>query len=217
MTRYTMKSGASSIPLTCSPSAQATALNEVLSLSYTATVSPVTISLGGTTPDTSGNQDILVGQQCTASLVGIPASCTVSNYQWNVSGTTFQAWSNTTPANYSSTGASTPGSLANPMASYKSNGFGATTSTSLSWYWVDAMTTTETITCTATVTPPAGDGAAFSVTATQKVIVYVPKIIAATGMGGSIIVAPTIWGATIRRETSASMRVRRRLAAWCGT
>ena len=39
---------------------------------YTSSVSPVTMSLAGATDDGSGGLEILVGQQCTASLTGIP-------------------------------------------------------------------------------------------------------------------------------------------------
>ena len=61
----------------------------------------VTIStLGGTTPDSSGNQHILVGQQCTGTVNGIPAALQpYATYKWSVSGTwTFQDWEPTTPA-----------------------------------------------------------------------------------------------------------------------
>ena len=53
----------------------------VLSASASAGLSPVTVSLIGTTKDSSGSDNILVRQGCTASLTGVPGSCTVSNYQ----------------------------------------------------------------------------------------------------------------------------------------
>lgn len=65
--------------------------------SWGVTLSPVTVTLKGTLTDSngkplldsSGNQQILVGQGCGATLSGIPTSCTVSSYQWSVHGTTF--------------------------------------------------------------------------------------------------------------------------------
>lgn len=63
-----------------------------ISASYQASVYPVTITLGGTLQDGNGNYNIRVGQSCSASLSGVPGNCTVSNYQWGVTGTTFQSW-----------------------------------------------------------------------------------------------------------------------------
>jgi hypothetical protein len=53
------------------------------------TMTPVGISLGGTTKDSSGNQNILIGQQCSASVYGLgslPAGWNVTNYNWIVGG-----------------------------------------------------------------------------------------------------------------------------------
>jgi len=135
-----------------------------VSISYSASASPVTINLTGAIQDSSGNWNILVGQGCSASLAGIPNNytyttedCTVSNYQWKVSGTTFQSWSGTSSASSYVDG---PGPLTNPTAH---------------WYWNDLQPTTkETVSCTATVTPPAGEGSPFTVTATKQVHVMVP-------------------------------------------
>ena len=128
------------------------------------TVSPVTITLSGTTKDSSGNFNILVGQGCTASLSGIPSNCTVSNYKWSVSDSNaaFQSWNVTYVAGKSSTAAlvSGPGPLTNSTAH---------------WYWSDKAGS-QTVSCTATVTPPAGQGKPFQVTATQPVSLVIPTI-----------------------------------------
>lgn len=54
--------------------------NGASSVRWAVDLYPVTINLTGTKKDSSGNQNILVGQRCTASLSGIPSGCTVSNY-----------------------------------------------------------------------------------------------------------------------------------------
>ena len=80
---------------------------------YTASINYVTIALTGTTPDSAGNQDILVGQQCSASISGLPTfpAGTTITHQWTVSGTTFTNWvpgTNPDTTSYSYTGV--PGS-----------------------------------------------------------------------------------------------------------
>ena len=150
---------------------------ESLTITYAASGFPISISLGGATKDSNGNYNILVGQGCTASLSGIPSDCTVSNYQWSVSGTTFQDWEPTTPKIGTAP--------ANPQASYFLGGSGPLTNPTAHWYWNDPNQTTETVTCTATVTPSAGQGAAFPVTTTQKVSVQLPTW-TATGTGGYV-------------------------------
>ena len=181
-TRYTVKSNpGASFTLTCSPSSTATTTQDgayaSASVSYKATISPVTINLAGTTPDSSGNLNILVGQHCTASLVGIPSGCTVSNYQWSVTGTTFQTWSSDTPA--------VGGNSYNPDASYEVDGPGPLTNSTAGWYWNDHAQTAETVSFTATVTPPAGQGSAFTVAVTQKVTVMLP-VWQCKGVGGDM-------------------------------
>lgn len=169
-----------------SPSASSTPSRNHLgsvSLSYSASAYPVTIQLTGTVKDSSGAENILVGQGCSASLVGIPSSytyttndCIVSDYQWSISGTKFQSWSGTTtPSSY----VDGPGPLTNDTAS---------------WYWNDLEPTTqETVKCTATVTPPAGEGSPFTVTATKQVTVMRPDW-AAFGTGGTMQVSTTFPG-----------------------
>ena len=116
----------------------------------------------GTTPDSSGNLHILIGQLCTATLGGIPVS--FSGLQWTATGKTLQGW---TGGNGGSTGA--PYGLANPYTWSQPH----ITDPGPAWYWSD-VAGNKTITCTATVTPPIGQGSAFSVTATRTVTLDVP-------------------------------------------
>lgn len=155
------------------------------SVSYAAAAFPVTINPGGATSDGSGGWDILVGQECTAGLAGIPSDCTVSDYQWSVSGTTFQSWSADTPA--------IGNAPYNQDASYYVDGPGPLSNPTASWYWNDLNQTSETVNCTATVTPPAGQGSPFPITVTQKVTVMVPNW-KATGTGGNMQVLGTLSG-----------------------
>ena len=100
-------------------------------LIYTAAAYPVnaSISLTGTTTDSSGNLDILIGQHCSASLsvTGMPQGFTVTGWQWSVTGPTFQTWSADTPA--------VNGNLYNPDASYYVDGAGPMTIANPGWYW----------------------------------------------------------------------------------
>jgi len=173
-TRYTTNGGGTisvNCTLTASMSGYAPQPYQVLGgsayVGYVASVSSVTINLVGTTPDGSGNLNILVGQGCTASLVGIPSTLLNNTahpptYSWTVSGTKFQDWG--------------PSSPLYPNASYFIGGPGPLTNPTAHWYWNDPgpNPTPETVTCTATVTPPVGQGAPFTVTVTQKVTVQVP-------------------------------------------
>jgi hypothetical protein len=174
-TLYSVKSSpGASFSVSCSPAASFTgvtgtegsidgeALVQASAIAY-----PITINPGGATKDSSGNYDILIGQKCSPLLVGIPLNCTVSNYSWSVSGTTFQSWvADNNSATYT----------ANPNPN---------TAVYPSWYWDDTDMATETVTCTATVTPPAGQGAPFPITVTQKVNVYVPGW-SCSGTGGTM-------------------------------
>ena len=141
-----------------------------VNVTYSALTYPLTISLSGTTKDSSGTLNILVGQGCTASLVGIPSDLLNNTahpptYSWTVSGTRFQAWSPSPPPNFISP--------VNPNDSFYSDGPGPLTNPTAHWYWNEAVAT-ETVKCTATVTPPPGLGASFPVTATQQVSVANP-------------------------------------------
>ena len=143
---------------------------------YTATASPITINLTGPAVDVhgnlildgSGNPHILIGQQCSATLSGIPTGTgwSSSPYKWSVTGKTVlgNCWviaTGDTSASFS--GFVSPYTFT--QATQQAAG--------PSWYWDDS-TTSQTVTCTTTVTPPTGQGAAFTVTATQKVMLDSP-------------------------------------------
>jgi len=202
-TLYTVKSGSGGLsritlaPVTPTASSDGTSgsaggsgASGTVNVSYTASATPVSIKLDGTTKDSSGNLNILVGQHCSASLPGlvIPSGAPVS-YQWSVSGTTFQTWSADTPA--------VGGNSYNPDVSYEVDGPGPLTNPTAGWYWNDLSQTPtpETVSCTATVTPPSGQGSSFTVTVTQKVTVYRPNW-TATGTGGNMQVNNNFPGST---------------------
>jgi hypothetical protein len=132
---------------------------------------PITLSLGGTTPDSNQNPNILIGQQCTATVNGLPyiTGATVT-YVWSVSGTTFESWGVVSDPN-------------NQSHTVKVDAIPATNSTS--WYWNDPANASETVSCTVTVTPPAGQGNpfTFTVSAPKPVSVQVPDW-HAMGTGG---------------------------------
>ena len=91
-TRYTVKSNpGASFTLTCSPSSTATTTQDgayaSASVSYKATISPVYVTLQGTTKDTGGSDNILIGQGCVGTLSAGPA--TLSDFHWDPGGDTF--------------------------------------------------------------------------------------------------------------------------------
>ena len=165
-----LSGSAASLPLSTSGSRavqpQATGTTTVDGIAVTA----LTIMPTGTTPDSNQNPNILVGQQCTARVVGIPAALQpYAAYSWAPSGTTFESWSPTSPTN------SQASSLVGVIP--------ATNPTQ--WCWNDPNPAAETIKCTVTITPPAGQGSPFSqtVTAPKPVSVQFPQW-TATGIGG---------------------------------
>ncbi len=91
---YSAGAGGASFSVTCTPTATFTGasgtathsyISGITSIDYNASAYPVTISLGGTTPDSSGNPNILIGQGCTAYLQAgsLPgATITFSNFNW---------------------------------------------------------------------------------------------------------------------------------------
>ena len=194
-TKYSAATSGQSTTTTCNPSfvlKGTTGTNSdsyeycTMQYTYSAQCFPVTISLTGTTPDASGNLNILVGQHCSASLAGIPPSLLPNTtYSWTVSGNTFQTWSADTPANGNDS--------YNSDASYEVDGPGPLTNSTAGWYWNDHAQTPETVSCTATVTPPAGQGSAFTVTVTQKVTVMVPQF-TLKAIGGTMQVSTAMSG-----------------------
>ena len=191
-TRYSVKGGGS-FTATCTPTASASSTAPPGGYSgvsayvgYTAAVYPVTVTPVGAVQDQSGNWDILIGQKCGPILAGIPSGCTVSNYQWTVSGSTFQTW---TADNSSTAFTDGPGPLNGPSPPNV-----VPIVAGPSWYWYDAGNNThvaETVSCTVTVTPPAGQGSAVSVTPSQTVNVYIPSW-TATGAAGTMRVSTSI-------------------------
>lgn len=132
---------------------------------------PVNIVLGGVTVG-GGKNNILIGQGCTGSWVPVQSGGrvygTLSNWQWTVSGTTFEDWG--------------PSSPLYPNASYFIGGPGPLTNPTAHWYWNDSQQAQETVSCTATCSPPPNLGQPFTVTSMQNVSVYVPGW-TATGTG----------------------------------
>jgi hypothetical protein len=146
----------------------------------TITVSTPVVILGGTTPYNNALY-ILIGQGCTSSLMGIPSAlltdppaAAIPTYSWDVTGTTFQVWSNTTPE--------TLQGPANPQASHYVSGPGLLSLPTASWYWNDLGPTSkpETVSCSVTLTPPTGQGSAFTVSPSQTTTVMMPDF---TGTG----------------------------------
>ncbi len=169
-TYYSLKSQpGASFTVDCTPTASSSGSSgspgsgshSSVSIFYSASASPVTITPGGTTPDSSGALNILVGQGCTASLNTPPFSVSQqSGWTWTVSGTKFQSW-NVSSDQQTATLIPVPNPLTDPTPQ---------------WFWNDLgpSPTPETVVCTATVTPSAGQGSPFTVTATQKVTVQEP-------------------------------------------
>ena len=172
-TRCRAMPGGLTVSLTCSPSAQATGASGVM-VSYKAAVFPITLNLTGTTPDNSGNQNILVGQGCTAGVSGIPTDLMNNTahppvYNWSVGGNTFQSWNVTYVANTSST-------------AKLEKGYGVSTNSTAKWYWSD-LSGPKTVSCAVTLTPPAGQGSSFTVTLTSSVNLIVPAYTASPTAG----------------------------------
>ena len=169
-TDYSAGPGGDSFSVSCSPTVTFSGGSSDAYVQYSAGAGPVTLGPpSGTTLDSSGNPNILVGQPCTGTVDGIPTTDNgwQSTYSWSVSGTTFETWSATTPAIGTAP--------ANPNASYYNPTIPATNPAS--WYWNDLQGASETVKCTATVTPPSGEGSPFSltVTAPKPIKVQVPK------------------------------------------
>ncbi len=176
---YSQKSGAS-FSVSCSPTATFTGqagtagyVEGEARVSGGARAYPITLNISsGTTKDSSGNPNILVGQQCTATVNGIPSNLLpYTTFDWSgISGTKFESWSVVSDAN-------------NQSHTVEVDAIPATNPTQ--WYWNDSANASETVKCTVTITPPAGQGSPLSlvVTAPKPVSVQVPKW-TATGTGG---------------------------------
>ena len=135
-------------------------------------IPPYTVTLTGPTKDSSGNLDILVRQQCQATI-SLPAFVygTMLTYQWKVSGTTFQSWTVVSDGN-------------NQSHTAEADGYGDPTAGSITWYWNDPSSTPETVSCTVTATAPTGQtNTSNGGSGTKSVSVQVPGW-KAYGIGG---------------------------------
>jgi len=151
-----------------------------ISATYAVSAFPVFINLGGTTPDSNQNPNILVGQQCTPTVVvgadqsGHNFAGTLSNFRWVPSGTTFESWTVSSDNSHTTEVDAIPAT--NPTQ----------------WYWNDLQGASETVKCTVTVTPPTGQGSPFdlTVTAPKPVSVWVPTVNQNSNFVGAGYVGP---------------------------
>jgi len=134
-------------------------------VNFAYTAAAVTMNLAGVTPDAKGNDHILIGQRCSASLDSIPSSLT-RNIKWSVGGQTVQK------SDWVVSSDRTQAVFLGPNAAYTYTQANSSTSPP-SWYW-DDYAATETVSCTATITPPTGQGVAFPITGSQNVVLDVP-------------------------------------------
>ena len=153
---YTAGGGAT-ITLTCTPSASASAGPQCCEAeafaSYTASATPVTVTLSGTTL-VNGAQEALCGQQITPQLSGIPSACAVQSWTWSFTNATgSNPFKNYDPTNNTQqffpltsadlTGAATP---QNPSPTVNSPGF------------YDDDGNTVTVKCALVIQPPTPSG-----------------------------------------------------------
>ncbi len=88
-TTYTVDtSGQATLTYQCTPRAVVSGGFGAAVVEYYVEVYPVTINFSGTTKDSGGNDNILIGQGCTGSL-STTAPVTFSNFQWDIPGDTF--------------------------------------------------------------------------------------------------------------------------------
>jgi len=150
-TLYSQKSGAS-FSVSCSPTVSFTGqtgtegyVSGAVMFSGGAYAYPITITPGGTQL-VNGVQEVLTGQQITATLNGIPANYTVTKYTWSgQSGTCFKTYNETAPSNQLVPLGSTD--LSGPAA-------GSKTVAPLAFY--DSAKENLTLTCAITLTAPDG-------------------------------------------------------------
>ena len=144
-------------------------------VSYQASAFPVTLTLNGAVKSSSNHYHILIGQQCspTLNLNSLPVDpngvtgCKVTNLQWAATRKTIQHDSWVVSADQSS--ATFP--VAPAPYSFTQTSLQSTPAPT--WYW-DDIACLPSVTCTATVTPPSGQGAAFTATATQNIYLDAP-------------------------------------------
>jgi len=181
-TKYTVQSSpGASFTATCSPSAfitgpanRASGATGSVSVYYSASLSPVTLTLSGTTKDSSGNLNILIGQGCSGSLsVG---GFQLTDFQWTISGDTFAKYeikNSTVPID------TTVASVGH--VTYLSSD--DLTSSSPHWYWKHGLSDPvggtasgepQTVSCTAQATSPITGLSIGTVTGQRKVSVWAP-------------------------------------------
>jgi len=85
--RYKVMTGGPTVTLTCTPKIQVTAEYAEIHVLYTPAIFPVFVNLNGTVKDSSGSDNILIGQGCTPSISAGP--CTLSNFNWSPGGDVF--------------------------------------------------------------------------------------------------------------------------------
>jgi len=175
-THYTVIAGVPTITRTVTPSANVNCNGGYsgASVSYSAAVYPVTLSLSGTTKDSSHQDNILIGQGCNGSLLA--AGFTLSNFQWTISGETF--------ANYEVSNSTVP--INTTVASYGRVRYLSSddlTSSSPHWYWKHGLSDPvngtasgepQTVSCTAQATDTATGLPIGTVTGQRTVSVWAP-------------------------------------------
>ncbi|MDR3692750.1 MAG: hypothetical protein P4L46_25440 [Fimbriimonas sp.] len=86
-THYAVKPGGDTVTLTCNPTASSIGGTAVASL--TASICPVTITLGGTIQDSGGHDECMIGKGITGTL---NAQYLISDYSWTIGGNIFKSY-----------------------------------------------------------------------------------------------------------------------------
>lgn len=158
--RYSVQSG-NTFSVSCSPtlSTSGTMCDLSANITYSASASPVTVSVSGTTPVSQSGVQVagaLIGQGLTVSLN--TGNMTQSNWSWSITGDPFAGFQ---------VNGNTGGPVALSPATLQSSGF--------TYYYRSiqgAGPAMSTITCTATITDPKNQQ--HQATGTAQVYVYKP-------------------------------------------
>jgi hypothetical protein len=153
------------------------------------TMTPVGISLGGTTKDSSGNQNILIGQQCSASVYGLgslPAGWNVTNYNWTVGGGNKVSGFYLSPAVWSILGSTPADEQGYPVPVANTTW----SSANPTWYWSDNEANwgdadPSVVSVTATLAGPNGNTYPLSLTQTVNVWAPTASLVATPQDSGS--------------------------------
>ncbi len=193
-TRYTVATGGQTVTLTCTPRAQCSTPSAYASLLYTPAITPITVRLDGTTKDTAGSDNILVGQGCTAYIQvrSLPSgTITFSNFNWGVSG---QIVKNFVTGFLQASPPAYPYGHVNYLTSTDATG------PSLHWYWSQGLYigANNQVTCSAVVSV---NGTAIgAVTANRGVAVYDPSYLASNMPGGCQIIGQGTSGVSLNSD-----------------